>query len=321
MENLLRKQLAVIKERAKKMRSRHTGREVIDDMLDSGVIVRGNHPGLRKVETKRRWYDRFQRDPLAPYKHGAPITLETAEPGEVREIDGDPYYLVRPVGAAIDPSTPDEAQSFGRLTQWPETVRESLRTRKRGRHWTPPDFNREDICFLDIETTGLAGNTYLFLCGLMFYQAGTFVVEQVFARDYAEENGVLKHVQAALNRFGTVVTYNGDTFDLPFISTRFAVHRIASKPEFRSVDLLHTTRTAFHDVLPNRKLLTVEKHLRGVGREGDIPGRYIPDAYHDFVRTGDARVIKNVLYHNRMDIFTMAIIINRLADRPAEVLL
>jgi len=169
------------------------------------------------------------------------------------------------------------------------------------------------VLFLDIETTGLSSNTYLFLCGLMYIENGEFVVEQVFARDYAEEAGLLHYVRNAMARFDTVVTYNGASFDLPFLRTRMAVHRVRGVATLGSVDLLYATRRAFRDILPNRRLVTVERHLRRVDREGDIPGRYIPDAYHDFVRTKDARVIKNVLYHNRMDLFTMAVIVTHLS--------
>ena len=94
-----------------------------------------------------------------------------------------------------------------------------------------------------------------------------------------------------------------------------AIHRIPEISRFGSVDLLHTARKVFGEVLPDRRLMTVERHLRGVDRQDDIPGRYIPEAYHDFVHSGDGRAMKNVLYHNRMDLFTMAVIVNRLSER------
>ena len=59
----------------------------------------------------------------------------------------------------------------------------------------------------------------------------------------------------------------------------------------------------------------MERHLRRKTREGDIPGRLIPQAWHDYVQSGDGRAMEAVLYHNRMDIFTMAVILNRLSER------
>jgi hypothetical protein len=172
----------------------------------------------------------------------------------------------------------------------------------------------ERVLFLDIETAGLSANTYLFLVGLMYANGNGFHVEQVLARDYTEEKGVLLHVHETMSRFDTIVTYNGATFDIPFIRTRMAVHRISELAPVGSVDLLHASRRVFRGVLPNCRLVTVEKHLRGSGREGDIPSRFIPRAYHEFVRTKDARIMRNVAYHNRMDLFTMAVILNHLGD-------
>ena len=112
-----------------------------------------------------------------------------------------------------------------------------------------------------------------------------------------------------------IVTYNGAGFDVPFLQTRMAVARMEAVKPFEHVDLLEPARECFSDVLPNCRLETVERHLRGSSRTGDIAGRDIPEAYHEFVRTGDARDIGRILYHNRMDLLAMAYLVNHLADR------
>jgi hypothetical protein len=43
-----------------------------------------------------------------------------------------------------------------------------------------------------------------------------------------------------------------------------------------------------------------------VQRIGDVPGIEIPQRYFEFVRRGDARVLEPVLYHNRMDLLSLA---------------
>jgi uncharacterized protein YprB with RNaseH-like and TPR domain len=43
----------------------------------------------------------------------------------------------------------------------------------------------------------------------------------------------------------------------------------------------------------------------GRKRAGDIPGSEIPGAYHEFVRTGDARRMAAVIHHNRLDLLSM----------------
>ncbi|HXV13743.1 MAG TPA: ribonuclease H-like domain-containing protein [Candidatus Krumholzibacteria bacterium] len=277
----------------------------------------------------------FQRL-FAGLANGESLSIESAVPGEARALEGSSYYLVRSRGPEIDPIAPAEAGRFATLGSWPETVSRSMVGRFIRKGYaahgfedprpdfatTIPLFRRADphsILFLDIETAGLSANTYVFLCGLMRFdpETGTFEVEQAFARDYAEEEGLLLHVRSALERFDTVVTYNGASFDMPFLRTRMAVHRIPDIVPMGSVDLLHATRRVFRPALPNVRLVTVEEHLRGTARVDDIPSRFIPRAYHEYVRTQDARIMRNVVYHNRMDLFTMAVILNRLAAEGA----
>jgi uncharacterized protein YprB with RNaseH-like and TPR domain len=321
MGKSLKESLAIIKARAHALRYRQKAPELIDDLVEAGAITKGASEDTRtktraKTQTPQSGGD--LEDILASFKTGDAGPIESIEPGEERSIDGGTFYLVRPVGDAVDPAAPREAEAFGRLGSWPEYVEATpFGARSSPKKRPQPPFDREAACFLDIETTGLSPNTYLFLIGLMFWEDGQFVVEQVFARNYAEEPAVLRYVRDTLLRFETVITYNGARFDLPFVETRNAVNRVTPLKPLASVDLLYTARRVFRGILPNCRLGTVERHIRGVGRTGDIPGMHIPGAYHDYVRTDDARAMKNVLYHNRMDLFTMAVLVNRLADPAA----
>ncbi len=298
-------------------------------------LGRGPIDPIARAERGSAYEAEFQSI-FAGFCEGEALPIERAVPGESRSLDGSDYYLISSTGPEIDPVAPIEAARFKALDEWPETVSRSMVGRFVRRGYaaetyphsadlpgTLPLFRRADprsVLFLDIETAGLSANTYVFLCGLMHWtpEADHFRVEQVFARDYAEEEGLLLHVREALGRFDTVVTYNGASFDMPFLRTRMAVHRIPDIVPMGSVDLLHATRRVYRPSLPNVRLVTVEEHLRGVPRVDDIPSRFIPRAYHEYVRTQDARIMRNVVYHNRMDIFTMAVILNRLAEARAE---
>lgn len=308
----------------------------IDAALRSGAVTRGSDmPIVTRLRRGPSWwrrrfiqdetrthYSRFEgefQEMLSSVLTGEPQSIDSAVPGEARAMEDSNYYLVQFTGTEVDAASPVESTRFARLSAWPEVATRTVLAPRRAAsdaiqaiHEAP--VSHERVLFLDIETAGLSANTYLFLIGLMYANGNGFHVEQVFARDYTEEKGVLLHVYEAMSRFDTIVTYNGATFDIPFIRTRMAVHRIPELPPVGSVDLLHASRRVFRQTLPNCRLVTVEKHLRGTGREGDIPSRFIPRAYHEFVRTKDARIMRNVAYHNRMDLFTMAVILNYLGD-------
>ena len=147
------------------------------------------------------------------------------------------------------------------------------------------------------------------------------VFEQLLARDYAEEAAILqkfgeRHADARL-----LVTFNGKAFDLNLIRERAAYHGVEMPDrDPPHLDLLHESRRRWRGRLPNYKLQTLEQYLCGRHRAGDIPGSAIPDAYHQYVDTQDARRIADILRHNLLDILTMAEITCLLltGDDPAE---
>ena len=89
---------------------------------------------------------------------------------------------------------------------------------------------RQGLLFVDLETTGLAGGagTLAFLVGCGWFDGGTFRVRQYLMSNVAGERALLKALTDVAGQFGTVVTYNGKTFDLPLIETRYLFHRMES---------------------------------------------------------------------------------------------
>ncbi len=171
----------------------------------------------------------------------------------------------------------------------------------------------ERILFLDIETAGFHGSA-LFLVGLLVYEDGRFLIKQLFARDYAEEAAVLEHLRDYYDKSDVVVTFNGRSFDLPFVHDRAILHRVdLVRPEF-DMDLLHAARRVWKGTLPNCRLGTLEEFVCGRRRSGDLPSHLIPQAYHDFVESADARLMVEVVRHNAYDLVTMAHLLAKMAS-------
>lgn len=169
--------------------------------------------------------------------------------------------------------------------------------------------------FIDTETAGFHGRP-LFLIGLAQFRKDEVILTQYFARDYAEEAGVLAQLAELLPRLELLISFNGKAFDWPFVRDRMVYHRVACETSFAHLDLLHPSRRRWRARLPNCKLQTLERYLCGRWRRGDIPGEEIPQRYHDFVRAGDARLIAPVFHHNRLDVITMIELLIALV-RPA----
>ncbi len=168
-----------------------------------------------------------------------------------------------------------------------------------------PDASR--LVFLDTETTGLAGGTgtCAFLVGIGNVEGMKFVVRQFFLRDYPEEKAMLEALAEALEPCQGIVTFNGKTFDVPLLETRYALARMKS-PLDRLIhfDALHPARRLWKLRLESCKLTDLEEAILGISREGDVPGSEIPAIYFDYLRTGDARGLQPVFYHNALDVVT-----------------
>jgi len=170
---------------------------------------------------------------------------------------------------------------------------------------SPPE-RRTPYLFVDLETTGLAGGagTYAFLVGCGWFDGGVFRIRQFFLSTFAAERALLQALAELAADVDAIVTYNGKTFDVPLIETRYLFHRLvtpfADRPH---VDMLHPARRLWRSTSAPRaatatdddesaggcRLATLERTICGHVREGDVPGFEIPSRYFHYVRSGDAR--------------------------------
>lgn len=180
------------------------------------------------------------------------------------------------------------------------------------------------LLFLDLETTGLFGGagTQAFLIGCAAIDGDSIRVRQFLLPGFEHERAVLNHLQSWSTNHGALVTYNGRSFDVPLIETRFMFHRMPCPLDgVPHLDMLHASRrlwrqrpltTGTPDPDDSSCSLSVlEKHIAGLHRVGDVPGYEIPSRFFRFVRDGDARPLEAVLEHNRLDVISLAAVLAR----------
>jgi uncharacterized protein YprB with RNaseH-like and TPR domain len=177
--------------------------------------------------------------------------------------------------------------------------------------------------FIDLETTGLSGGagTVAFLVGCGYFDLGAFQVRQFLLTSYSGERALLEAVSQFFDDADLIVTYNGKTFDVPVMETRWSFHRMEGPlqgvPHF---DTLHAARRlwrarAEEDEASDGgcRLSTLERALFDVRRIGDVPGVEIPSRFFRFLRSGDPRPLEPVLEHNRLDLVSLAAVTARAA--------
>lgn len=182
--------------------------------------------------------------------------------------------------------------------------------------------SKDKFVYLDTETTGLSGGsgTYAFLIGVGRFEGDNFHLAQFFMRDPIEEPAQLYALEEFLAPCNAIVTYNGKSFDIPLLNSRFTFHGWRSPfDDLAHVDLLHLSRRLWRNRLSSRTLGNIEVQILGAHRnEQDVPGWMIPQMYFDYLRNGDARQLKKVIYHNSMDILSLSALFHHTADLLSE---
>jgi len=179
----------------------------------------------------------------------------------------------------------------------------------------------EDMSFFDLETTGLSGGTgtIAFLAGIGYFEAGSFVVNQIFIDDFPGEADLLDQTLKSLGRRPVLVSYNGKAFDLPLLRTRCVMNGVPI-PSFRHVDLLYPARRLWKSKMESCALSTLEQTVLGVERTDDVPGALIPGIWLEYARSALASErraeslprIKSILAHNTQDIVSLARLLCRM---------
>ena len=180
------------------------------------------------------------------------------------------------------------------------------------------------LLFLDLETTGLFGGagTQAFLIGCAAIDGTSIRVRQFLLPGFEHERALLSELQEWARDHGAICTYNGRTFDVPLIETRFLFHRVPCALDgVPHLDMLHPARRMWRQRpltmgTPDPddsscSLAVLEKQIAGLHRVGDVPGYEIPSRFFKFVRTGDARPLEAVMEHNRLDLVSLAAVLAR----------
>ncbi len=177
------------------------------------------------------------------------------------------------------------------------------------------------ILYLDTETTGLrsGAGTVAFEVGCGHMEPHGFVLNQYVMRDYPEEPFLLEKVREEIEKCDLIVTFNGKTFDLPLLQTRFLMNRVSAACLDRPhLDLLHAGRRLWKRRLEKCTLSNLEAEILGQPRCDDLPGSEAPARYFAFLKTGNFGLLEDVLRHNAQDVASMCMLLGKMCRLYAQ---
>lgn len=176
-----------------------------------------------------------------------------------------------------------------------------------------------DFLFLDLETMGLFAGQPVVVAGLAVLESENVCrVDQYVVRNFQDELALVSAVGRAVADHGVLVTFNGRTFDVPFIAGRSAYYGLPFAPPPVHFDLLHFCRRAWKGELGSCTLGSIEQAVLGQSRETDLPGEMVPEFYYEYLRTGNAGFLKPIVDHNRQDVASLVSIFSTLVDYWSE---
>lgn len=164
--------------------------------------------------------------------------------------------------------------------------------------------NRNELLFFDIETTGFSGDYHMvYLIGCVFFKEEQAHFIQWFADTKASETEVINAFFDFAASYRTLIHFNGDTFDRPFIEKRcLALGLDHSFSDLNSIDLYKRIKPYKNYLkLENLKQKSIEAFL-GIDRDDKYNGGQLIEVYQEYLRTRDEVLLKLLLLHNEDDL-------------------
>ena len=184
----------------------------------------------------------------------------------------------------------------------------------------------DKILFLDIETTGFSPRSaYIYLIGICYYRGGCWNGVQWFAQEESEEERIIKGFFQFAKNFDTLIHFNGNQFDLPFITGRMEHLKLDySFDSFTGIDI-------YRRILPCRHFLGLKscsqkalEDFLGLSREDKYSGGELISVYKEYMDDPLSELLEPLLLHNRDDLRGMLKIVSILSysdlfNRPVKV--
>lgn len=168
----------------------------------------------------------------------------------------------------------------------------------------------ENLLFFDIETTGFSpDSSFIYLIGCISYSKKTqdFQVMQWFAESKQEESILLHTFFDFAKDYNTLIHYNGQGFDMPYISKKCRIYNLPyGFDDFSSLDL-------YRCIAPYKKLLklsqmkqkSIEEFLE-IYRDDPFSGGELISVYEAYLtHPNNPEHYRKLIQHNLDDLRCM----------------
>lgn len=172
-------------------------------------------------------------------------------------------------------------------------------------------------CIFDIETTGLSaqrGNKIILTACLIPNSKGVTITQFLAENPYEEDRVIMATMNFLKDEsIDYLITYNGASFDIPFMKQRLATKNLPYVLNMYEFDLYNFIRsnTGLKSQIGSLSQKNVEQHF-GISsnRKDVISGRESVKLFAEYAINQDSVIEKIILTHNREDVLQLCHLFN-----------
>ena len=172
-------------------------------------------------------------------------------------------------------------------------------------------------CIFDIETTGLSaqrGNKIIMTACLIPNSKGVTITQFLAENPYEEDRVIMATMNFLKDEsVDYLITYNGASFDIPFMKQRLATKNLPYVLNMYEFDLYNFIRsnTGLKSQIGSLSQKNVERHF-GISsnRKDVISGRESVKLFAEYAINQDSVIEKIILTHNREDVLQLCHLFN-----------
>ncbi len=172
-------------------------------------------------------------------------------------------------------------------------------------------FGNGKTAFFDIETTGLSPkNNKLILSGILEISENKSIATQYFASSMGDEKDLVEATANKLSNYDIIVTYNGKSFDIPFLQERMKKYKVKDTlNQIGHLDLYRVIKgySNIKDIIGSLRQKNIEVFMGlNTNRDDEITGAESVKQYNEYLTTHSSDLKETILLHNSDDIIQLS---------------
>lgn len=170
--------------------------------------------------------------------------------------------------------------------------------------------------FLDIETTGLSRQfADIISITLLLFEENVYKIYQIFCQYSVDEPQALKTLKDLIKNKKFIITYNGNSFDIPLLLFKSQKHGIDIKLDSMiKIDLYNHLRQVKNKIeIQDLKLKTAEEYFK-IHRTDTLSGEDVTVLYEAYRVEPRNEFSFLIMQHNYEDVSNLPILMNCIFD-------